>query len=263
MRRSLLARHVVRPVVVGFLTAGFVAVLAAPAFAHSSRVTHVEHCSADGVTTTVVTFNNDYGLTAVVTYHWGSDAPTTANLAARTTTVYPTVSLPSHVVGTLKYHVTWSDNYRQPSSGDTSLTIAALPGCVPPTTSTTTTSTTTTSTTTTSTSTTTTTAPPVTTTTALAETTTSTAPAETTTSTAPAETTTSTAPAATTTTTTAAPTTTTTVGTKVLGETVTAPPASGALPHTGFDLWAWLLPGVALLVAGLALQAANRRSPNP
>jgi hypothetical protein len=150
-----------------FLAGGLIVATATGASAHASQVDFSRICTDDGETQTVVTFDNDYQLTATVTYQWGSESASTVNLAAKQAgSSNPTASLPSHAVGTLKYHVKWSDDFRQPNSGDTSLTIGALTDCH--------------ATTTTSTSTTTTTLPPTTTTTLPPTTTTTQPPAVTT-----------------------------------------------------------------------------------
>ncbi len=136
------------------LAGGLVMATATAASAHSSAVTHVESCP-DGAdsTKTVVTFNNDYELTATVTYQWGSGSSSTVPLAARASenSTKPVVSLPIHDVGTLKYHVKWSDNFRQPEEGDSTLKINELPNCPEETTTSSTSSTSTTSTSTTTT----------------------------------------------------------------------------------------------------------------
>ena len=143
------------------LAGGLILATATAASAHTSHVTHAEECTDEGATKTVVTFDNDYGLTAVVSYHWGSDSGATVPLAAKQANhSNPKVSLPSHDVGTLTYHVKWSDNHRQPTTGDSTLTIGPLTGCHDTTTSSSTSSTSTSSTSTTSTSTTATTPPP-------------------------------------------------------------------------------------------------------
>lgn len=120
------------------LAAGFLILAAAPASAHASNVSHAESCAADGTTTTVVTFDNDYDLAADVTYRWDVETPGTAHLAAKTGAANPTVSLPAHAPGAITWHVTWSDNFRQPAQGDSALTILPLTGCHAATTTTTT-----------------------------------------------------------------------------------------------------------------------------
>jgi hypothetical protein len=219
------------------LTVALFAVFATPASAHTSNISHHETCSDSGTTTTVVTFDNDYGLAADVAYRWGSETPGSAHMAAKTGSANTTVSLPSHPVGTIAWHVTWSDNYRQPTSGESSLTIAPLADCHA-------------TTTTTAAATTTTTKPATTTTTlpiAVLPTTTSTAE-PTTTSTA-AATTTTTAEAS------AVPTTTTTAPTAVLGTTQ-------SLPRTGFPIAFMTAVGLfCLLLGGLALYANRVERP--
>jgi hypothetical protein len=249
---SLLPKRTPRSAIVALFAVGLVAAVAGPAFAHTSGVTHQESCSVAGVTTTVVTFDNDYPLTAVVSYRWGAGSSfSTVDLATRPASgPNPTVSLPAHAVGTLTYHVLWSDNYRQPQgTAESTLTVAALEGCVPTTTTSSTTTTTTGSTTTTTqaAATTTTTAPPVTTTTQAAVTTSSTL-----------------APAAV-----VAATTTTTGATQVLGLTLTAPaPATAApaaaLPRTGSPIASTVSVGlIALLLGGLALRLARSTKKTP
>ena len=145
------------------LAGGLIMATATAASAHTSSVTHDEVCTDEGATKTVVTFDNDFALTAIVSYHWGTASGSTVALAAKQAdSSNPKVSLPSHDVGTLTYHVTWSDDYRQPTTGDTTLTIGPLTGCHDTTTSSSTSSTSTSSTSTTSTSTTTTTQPTIT-----------------------------------------------------------------------------------------------------
>lgn len=225
------ARRPFRAAVVALLTVVIVAVFATAASAHTSNVAHKETCNDDGATMTVVTFDNDYNLPAVVTYHWGSDAASTAPIGPKSGSENGTASLPKHAVGTLSYHVTWSDDYRQPPDhGESTLTVAPLPDCH--------------ETATTVPSTTTTTAPATTTTTRAATTTTTLA-----------ATTTTTAPAAI-----AAVTTTSGPATTVLGETLTQPAATPAatLPRTGSSTGTIVTLAAIILALGVMARRIGR-----
>lgn len=245
-------------------TAAVVVGLASPAFAHASAVTHVESCLIDQTTSTVVTFDNDYNLTAKVYYEWNGEATTAdpfVSIAADNGPGTTHVSLPAHVIvganDEINYLVVWTDNFKQPSSGDSELTINAKENCpAPPTTTTT---------------------MPPTTTTTVPPTTTTTAPPVTTT-TAPPVTTTTVPPVVVTTT--APPVVVTTVpeaphydcvapdGTQFKSsQPCPAAPAPVApapveeLPHTGSGVAVTALVGLGLLAAGIIFKmVAKRRS---
>jgi hypothetical protein len=258
MRLSSVARFPSRPVLVGFLAAGFLTVFAAPAFAHHPIVSGTVECAENGhqiITWTVSNSETVSGTNRTMTLdqvHVSSGSVSGIGVgtafppsALSNSTRTATTDLPGDQTGnvTLQVRGDWS------SGGPQNVSVTSDPvhlkGECEDTTSSSSTTTTTEATTTT--------------TTQAAVTTTTTQAAVTTTTTQAAVTTTTLAPAAV-----VAPTTASTVPTQVLGVTLTAPAPAAELPRTGSPIGSTVSVGlIALLLGGLALRLARSTKKAP